>query len=91
MSSFAFVLMVLHISAYSTRYLSLPFSTISRRFGIRARVSDNRLDFSGLLIALTTLDALCWIKSVMVSLMVSMSSIARSVSFSQFELEFELL
>ena len=54
--------MVLHISAYS-----------SRRFAIRARVNDDILDFSILLIA--SLDALGWIISVMISLMVSMSSI----------------
>ena len=49
-------------------------SNISRRFIIRVRVDDDFLDFSGLLIALATLDALCWIIYVMVSLMVSMSS-----------------
>ena len=50
--------MVLHISAYS-----------SRRFATRARVSDDILDFSVLLIG--SLDALCWIVSVMISLMMS--------------------
>ena len=44
---------------------------MSRRFNTRARVGDDILYFS---IALATLEALCWIKSVMVSLMVSMSS-----------------
>ena len=53
---------------------------ISCCFFIRARVGDEILDFCGLLIALATLDALCWIKSVMVSLMVSMSSSSCSVS-----------
>ena len=47
--------MVLHISAYSIRCLSSPFSTISRRFVIRACVGDDILDFSDLLIALATL------------------------------------
>ena len=73
-SSLAFFLMVLHISAYPIRCLSSPFFTTSRRFGIRARVGDDILDFSDLLIALATLDALCWIMCVMVSLMVSLSS-----------------
>ena len=80
MSSLAFVLMVLHISAYSICCLSSPFSISYRRFIIRARVGDDILDFSGLLIALATLDALCWIMSVTVSLMVSMSSSSYSVS-----------
>ena len=51
-----------------------------------ARGGDVILDFCGLLIALATLDALCWIMSVMFLLMVSMLS-----SFSQFTLEFDLL
>ena len=58
MSSLAFFLMVLHISVYSIRCLSSPFSTISRRFVIRARVGDDILDFSGLLIVLATFDVL---------------------------------
>ena len=58
MSSLTFFLMVLHISAFSIRCLSSPFSTISCRFVIRVRVGDDILDFSGLLIALATLDAL---------------------------------
>ena len=45
-----------------------------RRFVIRARVGDDILDFSGSLIALATLGALCWIMSVTVSLMLSMLS-----------------
>ena len=48
MSSLAFFLMVLHISAYSIRCLSSQCSTISRRFVIRAHVGDGILDFSGL-------------------------------------------
>ena len=52
MSSLAFLLMVLHISAYSIRCLSSPFPAISRRFVIRARVGDDILDFSGFLVAL---------------------------------------
>ena len=80
MFSFAFFLMVFHISAYSSLCLSLPFSTISRRFVIRARVGDDILDSNGLLIALASLDTLCWIMSVMVCFMVSMSSSSCSVS-----------
>ena len=79
-SSFAFFLMVLHISAYSIRCLSSPFSIISRRFVIRARVGDDIFDVCGLLNALATLDALCWIMYVMVALMVSMSINSCSVS-----------
>ena len=74
MSYLAFFLMVLHISAYSIRCLLSPFPAISRCFVIRARIGDDILDLCGLVIALATLDALCWIMSVMVSLMVSMSS-----------------
>ena len=66
--------MVLHISAHTIRCLSSPFPTISRCFVIRPRVGDDNLDFSGLLIALATLEALCWIMYMMVSRMVSMSS-----------------
>ena len=73
-SSIAFFLMVLHISAYCICCLSSPFPTISRRFVNRARVGDDIIYFSGLLIVLATLDALCWIMSLMVSLMVSMPS-----------------
>ena len=71
--------MVLHISAYSIRCLLSPFSAISRHFVIMARVGDDILDLCGLLIALATIDALCWIISVMVSFMGSMSSSACSV------------
>ena len=48
-------------------FLSSPFPNISRRFVTRALVGDDILDFSGLLIALATLDALRWIVYVMVS------------------------
>ena len=51
MSSLAFFLMVLHISAYSIHCLSSPVSTISHRFIIRTHVGYDILDFSGLLIA----------------------------------------
>ena len=78
MSSHAFFWIVLHISAYSIRCLSSPFSAISHRFAIRARLGDANLDFFGLLIALATRDALCWIMYVMVSLMVSISSSSSS-------------
>ena len=77
--------MVLHISAFSTGCLSSPVSTISCRFIIRAQDDDDVLDFSGLLIAIATLFALCWIMSVMLSLMVCL------IVFFQFEVEFDLL
>ena len=80
MYSLAFFVIVLHISAYSIRCLLSSFPATSRHFFIRARVGDDILDFCGLLIALAILDALCWIKSVMVSLMVSLSSSSCSVS-----------
>ena len=81
MSSLAFFLKVLHISAYSIRCLSSAFPNISRRFVIRAFVGDDILDFSGMLIVLATLDALCLIMYVMVSLMVSLSSCSVSNRF----------
>ena len=79
-SSPDFFLMVLHISAYSIRCLSSLVSTISWRFVIRARAGDNILDCSGLLFAVATSNARCWIMYVMFSLMVSMSSSSCSVS-----------
>ena len=72
--SLDFFLIFLHISAYSSRCLSSPIPTNSFRFVIRARVGDDILDFSGLSNALATFVALCWIKPVMFSRMVSMSS-----------------
>ena len=69
--------------AYFCVFYSLfivAFPAISRRFVTRVRVGDDILDFCGLLIALATLDALCWIMSGMVSLLVSMSSSSCSVS-----------
>ena len=80
MSSLAFFLMILHISAYFNSSLLSPFPTISCRFDIRAHIGDDILDFSCLLIALATLDALCWIMYMMISLMVSMSSSFCNVS-----------
>ena len=80
MSPLAFCFMFLHISAYSIRCLLSPFSAISRRFVIRARVGDDILDLCGLIIALATHDALCRIMSVMILLMVSISSSSSSVS-----------
>ena len=61
------------VSAYSIGCLLSPFPAISRRFVIRARVGDDIHDLCGLLIALATLDALCWIMSLIVSLMASSS------------------
>ena len=55
MASFAFVLMVLHMSTCPNRCLSSPFSISSRRFVIRARVGDDILEFIGVLIAFATL------------------------------------
>ena len=63
MSSLAFFL---HIYAYSNRCLSSQCYAMSRRFVIKASVGDDILDFIGWLIALATLDTLCWIMSVMV-------------------------
>ena len=80
MSSLEFFLMVFHICVYSIRCLSSPFPIISHRIDIRARVGDDIVDFSGLLIVLATLDAVCWMTSMMVSLMVSMSSSSCSAS-----------
>ena len=80
MSSLAFFLMVLQNCAYYIICLLSPFPAISLRFVIKVRVGDDILDFLGLLIALSTLDALCWIMSVMVSLIESMSSGSCSVS-----------
>ena len=73
MSSLAFLLMVLHISAYSIRCLLSPFPTISRHFIIRALVGDNILEFSGLLIALASLDSLFIIVLVHVVSQISFS------------------
>ena len=88
MPYFAFFLIVLYISAYSILCLSSLFPSISRRCVIRARVGDDNLDFS----ALATLDALCFIISVMDLFVVSMLSSSCSVSILfQFELEFDLL
>ena len=52
MSYLTFVLVVLHISVYSIRCLSSPFSTNSLGFVIMASISDDILEFSSLLIAL---------------------------------------
>ena len=60
MSSFPFFLIVLHISAYSIRCLSSTAATCSRGFVIKARVDDDILDVSGLLIALSNVwDGFC--------------------------------
>ena len=57
-----------------------PFSAISRRFVITDRVGDDIIDLCGLIIALATLVALCWVRSEMVSLKVSMSSSSCCIS-----------
>ena len=80
MSCFAFFLIILDIYVYSIRCLLSPIPAILRRFATRAVFVMIIIDFCGLLIALATIDALCWIMSVMVSLMVSMSSGSCSVS-----------
>ena len=80
MSSLAFFLIILDIYVYSIRCLLSPIPAILRRFATRAVFVMIIIDFCGLLIALATIDALCWIMSVMVSLMVSMSSGSCSVS-----------
>ena len=69
----------MHISGYSIQCLLSPFPAISRRFFISARVGDDIHDLCALLIVLATLDALCLIMYVMVSLMVSMSCRSCSV------------
>ena len=51
-----------------------------RSFVTRAHAGEDIRDICGLLVALASPDALCWIMSVMVSLMVSMSSSSCSVS-----------
>ena len=79
MSSLVFVSIVLHISTYSIRCLSSPFSTISRHFVIRARVGDDILAFSCLVIIFATPDALCWIMTVMVSMSSSFCSSCSSI------------
>ena len=84
MPFFAFVLIFLNISAYSVRCLLWPFSTITRDLVNRARVGDNILHFSVLVVALATFVARCWVMSVMLLLMVSMSSISCSVSNHRF-------
>ena len=56
---------------YSLFIKLAPFPAITRRFVIRDLVVDDILYLCGLLIALATLDVLCWIMSVMVSLVVS--------------------
>ena len=68
--------MVLYISAHSIFFI---VADISSRFVIRAFVGEDILNFSGLLIVLATLNALYWIMSMIVSLMVSMSSSSFSV------------
>ena len=61
-------------------FYSFFIVAISHRFVIKANVGDDILDFCGSLIVLVSLDPLCWIESVMVSFMVSMSSSSCSVS-----------
>ena len=65
--------------AHSINSLPLLFPAISCPFIIKARVVDNIFDICGLLRALATLNMLCWIMSVMISLMVSMLSSSCSV------------
>ena len=52
---------------WSCTLLHIPFIAY-RQIIIRAHVDDNILEFSGLLIALFTLDMLCWIISLIVLL-----------------------
>ena len=66
--------MILHLPAYTNLCIYSPFSTISRRFFISGRVGDDILEVSGLLIALATFDALCWIMDVMISTIITLSS-----------------
>ena len=80
MSSLEFCLMVFHICVFSILCLSSPFPIISHRIVIRVRVGYDIVDCSCLLIVLATLDVVCWMTSMMVSLMVSMSSSSCSAS-----------
>ena len=64
LSSFAFFLMVLYISADALRCLTSPFPTCSPLFVIRVSVGDGIIDLSSLLIALATLVTLCWINDL---------------------------
>ena len=66
--------------AYFCVHYSLFIVAVPRRFSNRARVGDDSLDLCGLLIALPTIDAHCWLMLTMVSLMVSMSSSFCNVS-----------
>ena len=91
MSSLTFFLMFLHISAYSIRCCLLsPFYTMSRSFVIRARVGDDILDCIDLLLALATLDKLCCIMFVMVTLLCRCNVVLVMFPFycSQLELDF---
>ena len=82
MSSVALFFMVLHISAYSVLCFPSPFSTVSRRFVIRAHIGDDLLHFSDVLISSASVDALCWIIYVMVSFMVSIVLVVTRIGFS---------
>ena len=66
----AFLLLVLHISAFTVRCVSSPFPT----------VADDMLHFSGFSVALVTLVVHCWIKPVMPLHMVLMSFSCCSIS-----------
>ena len=66
----AFLLLVLHISAFTVRCVSSPFPT----------VPDDMLNFSGFSVALVTLVVHWWIMPVMPSLMVLMSFSYSSIS-----------
>ena len=68
MISWLYFLMSFLLSCWwSCTFLHIPF-TAYRRFIIRANVDDNILEISGLLIALFTIDMLCWIIALMVLL-----------------------
>ena len=66
----AFLLLVLHISAFTVRCVSSPFPT----------VADNMLNFNGFSVALVTIFVHWWIMPVMPSLVVFMSFSSCSIS-----------
>ena len=77
-SSFAFFVMVLHISTYYMWSLGVLFSIISLRFFVRALVGDDMFGFFCFLVCFAMLNALCWIISVMFLFRLSMPSCSSS-------------
>ena len=61
--------LIAHKGVTKATYTDTLKTLYMNRLVIRARVGDDILDFCGLLITLATLDALCWIMSVVVHLL----------------------